>query len=438
MRKSAHRAKILLTYLIAGFAYTNAGAAEVSSGVWAVYSGTGCTPLAYFSNPIPSVVADDVCANVFYSERVCAMWPDSEVAESPPSIFASVSDRAYGFNCTNGPQLPSGMYSIEYDETTRLKDRGPPKCNGIGNPINSSIGNKYEEVQVVKASGERSIDVRLRYNSRVDGERKAFGHVWRHSYESRVYPSTLTLTSVTSVWRSDGKVYGFKKSGSAWIGSADSTDKLEELTNSTGVTSGWRYTTQSNDVELYSAEGILLSVIRPNGVKVTLTYSDGTAGVNGGYVLSATGAQTSSILPSGLLIHLTNSLDGSTVNFGYDSISRVVNLIDGAGNSYVFGYAESSAIAVSAKAVPDGGALTSIKFPDGAVRTFWYNEQDKTDATDLPDALTGVSDENGIRFATWYYNSVGQAISSEHAGGVEKYSVSYLSFNNTRTYANPY
>jgi YD repeat-containing protein len=39
--------------------------------------------------------------------------------------------------------------------------------------------------------------------------------------------------------------------------------------------------------------------------------------------------------------------------------------------------------------------------------------------------LTGIVDENSGRFATWHYNDKGRAISSEHAGGVERQSLSF-------------
>ncbi|NOT12104.1 MAG: hypothetical protein HOP23_09785, partial [Methylococcaceae bacterium] len=42
-----------------------------------------------------------------------------------------------------------------------------------------------------------------------------------------------------------------------------------------------------------------------------------------------------------------------------------------------------------------------------------------------PNALTGIIDENGVRYATYKYDANGKAISSEHAGGVEKYSMAF-------------
>ena len=91
------------------------------------------------------------------------------------------------------------------------------------------------------------------------------------------------------------------------------------------------------------------------------------------------------------------------------------------GETTVYAYDEPSAIIV-AGGFPVGN-LTSVTYPGGKKRVYWYNEQDKTENTDLPAALTGISDENGIRFSSYRYNRKGQAISTEHAGGVQKYGV---------------
>ncbi|MCO3156978.1 RHS repeat protein, partial [Pseudomonas aeruginosa] len=42
-----------------------------------------------------------------------------------------------------------------------------------------------------------------------------------------------------------------------------------------------------------------------------------------------------------------------------------------------------------------------------------------------PRLLTGITDENGARYATWTYDDQGRAISSEHANGAEKVSLAY-------------
>jgi len=67
------------------------------------------------------------------------------------------------------------------------------------------------------------------------------------------------------------------------------------------------------------------------------------------------------------------------------------------------------------------GNFASLTWPDQTVRTFVYERRD------LPWTLTGIVDEStpAARFATFAYDGQGRAVSSEHAVGVEKYSVAY-------------
>ena len=61
----------------------------------------------------------------------------------------------------------------------------------------------------------------------------------------------------------------------------------------------------------------------------------------------------------------------------------------------------------------------------------------------FPSHLTGVLDENGVRYATYAYDTQGRAQSTEHANGVERYTLSFngdgtttvvTPLNETRTY----
>ncbi len=82
-----------------------------------------------------------------------------------------------------------------------------------------------------------------------------------------------------------------------------------------------------------------------------------------------------------------------------------------------------------------GGKLTSVQYPNSATRTYIYNESANTSGANLPYALTGITDENGDRFATYKYATTGKPISSEHAGGNEKYLFTYNS--GSTTYVDP-
>lgn len=59
---------------------------------------------------------------------------------------------------------------------------------------------------------------------------------------------------------------------------------------------------------------------------------------------------------------------------------------------------------------------TSVTYPDGSKRLYHYNEPANTANTNLPNALTGLTDENGTRLADYKYNYAGKALSTEHVG----------------------
>ena len=63
--------------------------------------------------------------------------------------------------------------------------------------------------------------------------------------------------------------------------------------------------------------------------------------------------------------------------------------------------------------------LLSVTYPDDAVRHYHYED------TSLPVALTGITDENGDRYATYQYQADGRAIATGHAGGADLHTLTY-------------
>ena len=62
---------------------------------------------------------------------------------------------------------------------------------------------------------------------------------------------------------------------------------------------------------------------------------------------------------------------------------------------------------------------TPLDESDNPVRYYLYEDPN------FPHALTGIVDENNVRFATWAYDAQGRAILSEHAGGADRVELSY-------------
>ena len=89
---------------------------------------------------------------------------------------------------------------------------------------------------------------------------------------------------------------------------------------------------------------------------------------------------------------------------------------------------------------PSGaGNLTRITFPDTRTRVYLYGESAQvnggstcsTPSLALPNVLTGRQDEKGVRLATYAYDCSARVTSTEHAGGVERYEISYSATERT-------
>jgi RHS repeat-associated protein len=76
------------------------------------------------------------------------------------------------------------------------------------------------------------------------------------------------------------------------------------------------------------------------------------------------------------------------------------------------------------------GNLDEVTRPDTKTREYHYEN------TTYVNALTGITDEAGARFATYDYDANGKAILSEHAGSVDDYTVTY-NVDGTTTVTNP-
>jgi YD repeat-containing protein len=102
---------------------------------------------------------------------------------------------------------------------------------------------------------------------------------------------------------------------------------------------------------------------------------------------------------------------GRSLRFRYDASARLNKVIGLADEEYVY----------TADAL---GNVTSVRFPDGALRTYLYNEPARLANVPREGHLTGIIDENGIRSSTFTYDANGLAIATERAGGVDRYTFS--------------
>ena len=194
----------------------------------------------------------------------------------------------------------------------------------------------------------------------------------------------------------------------------DVNDRLAKILDSNDSVIKWTvYNAAEDATETYNSSGQIVRINYRSGKFNTYAYSDSNT-------------PTTTAPRAGLLLSVTNHF-GRKLQFTYNPSERISSMIDPSGGTYLYAYDESSSLG-SGTNKPMGN-LTSVTYPGGNKRIYWYNEPEHTSGTNLPFALTGITDENGARFATWEYDSTGRGISSEHANGVEKYSVAYPEAN---------
>jgi YD repeat-containing protein len=251
------------------------------------------------------------------------------------------------------------------------------------------------------------------YNSQNTVVTGTLGTAWHHNYE-RTLTTGLFINSDQLVYmgRHDGTLYVFTVNGMTYTSQdANITDQLSALLGDRGNLIGWKYTIATDDTtEIYDLTGTLKSIRDRAGMIQTLTYSDLTTSV----AVATT---------AGLLIRVTDAY-GHQLNFTYDSSSRIKSMTDPAGGQYLYSYDANN-------------NLASITYPEAKTKTYLYNEAAYTGGTSLPNALTGIIDEKGIRYASYYYNAQGKAYKEQHAGGVDQYQLSYSPDSRSTTITDP-
>jgi len=258
-------------------------------------------------------------------------------------------------------------------------------CGGsVAEPINTATGNLTEQQNDYVGLGPLPLHFSRFYNSInsvSDLATTELGTNWRGTYDSAVTLLTDQSVPTVRVVRPSGQSLLFTNSFTdptvQWVATDSSVmATLVSLVDSSGAIVGWRYTTREDMVETYDASGRLMSIADRAGLTQTLVYA-----------------------ASGTLTSVTDPF-GRQLNFSYDAQNRLTQMVDPSGATYGYAYDVNN-------------NLVSVTYPDGGIRKYVYEN------ASYPNALTGLIDENGSRYATWTYDAQGLAISSSLAGGVQ-------------------
>ena len=245
------------------------------------------------------------------------------------------------------------------------KNNGCTGQNGSGNPCNVATGNKFQSETDFSTAG---LSFTRSYNSQ-NPATIGMGKGWRNNHQPRLIVSGGSLTQVSSAGRGEP----WEKVNGVWQGDSDSHVIITE------VAIGFELTKANGVIEHYNPSGRLLSMTDTNGHQTVYAYDI-----------------------DGLLISVTNHY-GVSIGMTYVN-DRLATVTDPSGEVYSYEYDAN-------------GNLVTVVYPDNTPSTSTDNPRRHYHYEDsnFPHHLTGITDENGDRYATWAYDVDGSAVSSEHA-----------------------
>jgi YD repeat-containing protein len=326
--------------------------------------------------------------------------------QKSPNTMGITTISPSGYDVAYALTLPATYtaYGILFEPPSGLwinsKSLGAPCDNpggvACGNPINIATGNKYEQVSDFETAGQNKLSFIRYYNSMAVADTYAdeLGPNWRSNYDRYLY---LVSSTEVQAERADGQIINFFLSGGVWTTASD----VDMTLTNTGAT--WTLTDHDDTVETYTASGAeatLQTIKLRNGYTQTLNYTSSVlTGVSDSYSRSLGFTYT-----SGMLTGVTTP-DSLTLTYGYTTVS---------GSSL----------------------LTSVSYNTSPVTSQTYLYENIS----YPFALTGITDENGNRYATWAYDGTGRATSSQHGTGTtiaDYMQVSYDDTTGNRTVTGP-
>lgn len=252
----------------------------------------------------------------------------------------------------------------------------------VGNPILPATGEKVQVETDDAGEGADLLPVVRTYRSRWltsprVGAAPALSPTWIHSHEASLQRVDDAQGQGISVVFPNGEPSAFRRNatGQPWVAQAGDDRLLDQI-------DGWQLRRPADDsVWTFDAQGRLTSLTRRGGRTWRYVHADGLLA----RVLDDFGRQLSfQWTPQRRLASVTLA-DGRVIAYGYDAQGR----------------------------------LASVTQPDGTQRLYHYEHPT------FAQALTGLTDEAGQRYASWTYDAQGRATSSQHANGTQAWQVAY-------------
>ena len=245
-------------------------------------------------------------------------------------------------------------------------------CTLYGNPCDAATGNKLQ--REVDFEGSDGIPELVRtYNSLDLTDSAGMGIGWMHSGGSRLQVGTSSATRIGD----DGRRTTWLREGTgSWSAQADGNERLVQ------DGSGFVVRAPDGGVTRYRLDGSIENSTDRQGRQTIYTHA-------GGMLASIVGPY------------------GHRIAFRSEGTVRIATLPDGREIRYVR---------------DARGRLVSVTRLEGTVTLDTRQYHYESEA--FPSGLTGITDERGVRLATYAYGADGRAVLTERAQGQQRFTLS--------------
>lgn len=314
------------------------------------------------------------CCGAIYKGTSRLRCPAGSRPDAESTRGGCVAEKEPFLSCSNNTSSPGA----------------PSSTQSTGNPVCIAEGTKWQVEVDFTTGGVNALSFIRYYNSDGRAQTSVFpmplGVHWQSNFD--IYLSAPNA-STRKLFHPDGSLLTFTLVGSVWTPPAPIPVKLEEVAGT------WEFTDTADTVHVFDGDLRLVAIRKRNGYEQTLAY----------------GAE-------GRLETVTDSY-GRTLAFGFAG-KRLTSLTIPDGGTYGYVYDRAGG-----QPYMDINRLVEVHHPSDVLpeerpKTVYHYED-----PELVGYLTGITDERGVRFATWAYNPDGRTTLSEHAGGAGRVTIAY-------------
>jgi YD repeat-containing protein len=248
-------------------------------------------------------------------------------------------------------------------------------CAGSRSPVYPATGEKQRAEPDFTFAGQTF--TRYYRSIRQFRNNPSFAVAWNHTWSDRIIGGAVSATPYVHI-DEIGNYEGYTLLSGTRYRSESSVDRVLERINANGI--GWRLRMPDGEVREFDLNGNLIAVRNPNDPlnDIAITYNADKATST---VTDAQGRVLRFEYANNLLQRIVLP-DGTAVAYGYDA-----NL-----------------------------NLTSVTYPGNVTKRYHYNESGLAGAADQRHQLTGITSEDGQRYASFGYDARGRVTSSRVLG----------------------